>query len=77
MSKKFEASEENTEKKIKEYISTFDPVQNEDIKEKQKDILVRGRTILIDRWNALDVSSARGPANQALVGFFKKAGYMK
>jgi hypothetical protein len=43
----------------------------------RRDILNRGRKILVDYWNALDSSSARGPANQALVGFFKKAGYMK
>jgi arylsulfatase A-like enzyme len=50
---------------------------DENIAAKRRDMLARGRKILVDTWNALDSSSARGPANQALVGFFKKAGYMK
>jgi len=50
---------------------------DENIAADRRDLLVRGRKILVDTWNTLDSSSARGPANQALVGFFKKAGYMK
>lgn len=48
-----------------------------DLKKVRGKLLLKGRKILADHWNSLDAASARGPANQALVDFFKKAGYMK
>jgi arylsulfatase len=50
---------------------------DENIAAARRAVLTQARRILIDFWNALDASAARGPANQALVGFFRKAGYMK
>lgn len=48
-----------------------------DVKARYPDRVTRARTLFLERWRKLDRASAAGPANQALVGFFKKAGYMK
>jgi len=50
---------------------------NLDLHLKRPKILLKGRQLLVERWRSLDASVAKGPVNQALVGFFKKAGYMK
>ena len=48
-----------------------------DLKSIEPTRLAEARRRMVDWWRGLDRASAKGPANQALVGFFRKAGYMR